>query len=447
MRGPQRRPASVVAVTSPGASVSLSRSSDIEPRRVAAMELRPLGRTGVQVSPLCLGAMMFGAWGNTDHEDSIRIIHRALDAGINFIDTADVFSRGESEEIGGKALAGGRRENVVLATKVHGRMRPWTLVASTTFSRRPPASALPPISSDSPRENTSAVSMKLIPASSARWMMRIESSWSVLPHAPNIIAPRQSGLTCTPVRPSGRRSMAATLRSSMSLLLLKLTLAPGLVTATTLAGRRWGPRMAGWLGGLPVVVAPILLAITLEHGRSFGSRAAGGALLGLLSLTGFVLAYGWCARVMGWLPAAAPGWLGFLGMALLLDEFAPPNWVWFVAVCSSFALAAALLPRAAAEPAGAAPRFDLLLRAAATAALVLLLMGLAGALGPRLSGLLASFPVLATVLAAFTHVQEGPAAAAQLLRGFATGLVAFAVFCFVVAEMLPHHAIAAAFLI
>jgi aryl-alcohol dehydrogenase-like predicted oxidoreductase len=86
------------------------------------MELRTLGRTGTKVSPLCLGAMMFGAWGETDHDESIRVIHRALDAGINFIDTADVYSRGESEEIVGKALAGGRRDNVVLATKVHGTM-------------------------------------------------------------------------------------------------------------------------------------------------------------------------------------------------------------------------------------------------------------------------------------------------------------------------------------
>src|SRR3954471_3280039 len=121
-RGPQRLPASVVTTTRPGASVSLSTSRDMRPRRVAGMEMRPLGRTGVQVSPLCLGAMMFGAWGNTDHDDSIRIIHRALDAGINFIDTADVYSRGESEEIVGKALADGRRDNVVLATKVHGKM-------------------------------------------------------------------------------------------------------------------------------------------------------------------------------------------------------------------------------------------------------------------------------------------------------------------------------------
>jgi aryl-alcohol dehydrogenase-like predicted oxidoreductase len=85
------------------------------------MEYRPLGRTGVQVSKLCLGTMMFGAWGNTDHDDSIRIIHRALDAGVNFVDSADVYSAGESEEIVGKALKG-RRDDVVLATKFWGPM-------------------------------------------------------------------------------------------------------------------------------------------------------------------------------------------------------------------------------------------------------------------------------------------------------------------------------------
>ena len=85
------------------------------------MEMRTLGRTGVQVSPLTLGAMMFGAWGNPDHDESIRIIHAALDAGINVIDTADVYAAGESEEIVGKALQG-RRDDVVLATKAHGPM-------------------------------------------------------------------------------------------------------------------------------------------------------------------------------------------------------------------------------------------------------------------------------------------------------------------------------------
>ena len=85
------------------------------------MDYRSLGRTGMQVSPLCLGAMMFGAWGEKDHDTSIGIIHAALDAGINFVDTADVYSQGESEEIVGKALKG-RRDEVVLATKFHGQM-------------------------------------------------------------------------------------------------------------------------------------------------------------------------------------------------------------------------------------------------------------------------------------------------------------------------------------
>jgi aryl-alcohol dehydrogenase-like predicted oxidoreductase len=109
------------------------------------MELRPLGRTGVQVSPLCLGAMMFGEWGTKDHDESIRIIHRALDAGLNFVDTADVYSAGESEEIVGKAIAG-RRDDIVLATKVHmpmgddanrrGNSRRWIIAEVENSLRR-----------------------------------------------------------------------------------------------------------------------------------------------------------------------------------------------------------------------------------------------------------------------------------------------------------------------
>jgi aryl-alcohol dehydrogenase-like predicted oxidoreductase len=113
---------------------------------VSPMEYRTLGRTGIKVSPLCLGAMMFGAWGTRDHDESIRIIHAALDAGINFVDTADVYSFGESEEIVGKALAKTKRHKVVLATKVHGQMgqdpnaqgnsRRWILAACDNSLRR-----------------------------------------------------------------------------------------------------------------------------------------------------------------------------------------------------------------------------------------------------------------------------------------------------------------------
>jgi aryl-alcohol dehydrogenase-like predicted oxidoreductase len=110
------------------------------------MDYKTLGRTGVKVSPLCLGAMMFGGWGNPDHQDSVRIIHRALDAGINFIDTADVYSQGESETIVGKALSSVDRSHVVLATKVHfpmgddpnarGNSRRWIIAEVENSLRR-----------------------------------------------------------------------------------------------------------------------------------------------------------------------------------------------------------------------------------------------------------------------------------------------------------------------
>src|SRR4051794_26543957 len=121
-----RRDGCAASLSSDAAGISTQRLSAgthaCTRRGGVAMEHRQLGRTGVSVSKLCLGAMMFGAWGNPDHDESIRIIHAALDAGINFIDTADVYARGESEEIVRKALAGGRRDDVVLATKFHGAM-------------------------------------------------------------------------------------------------------------------------------------------------------------------------------------------------------------------------------------------------------------------------------------------------------------------------------------
>src|SRR6202451_4000384 len=95
--------------------------SHLDYSRTHFMQYRTLGRTGIKVTPYALGAMMFGAGGNPDHDDSIRIIHKALDAGINFVDTVDRYPAGESEEIVGMALKG-RRDDVVLATKVHGPM-------------------------------------------------------------------------------------------------------------------------------------------------------------------------------------------------------------------------------------------------------------------------------------------------------------------------------------
>ena len=186
------------------------------------MEHRPLGRTGVSVSKMCLGAMMFGSWGNPDHDDSIRIIHAALDAGINFVDTADVYCAGESEEIVGKALKG-RRDDVVLATKFfspmgedpnrRGGSRRWIIQAvedslrrlaptrststrSTAPTRTPTSrrrSARSPTSSTRARSATSARST--FPASrivEAQWVAR-ERAWSASSQRSRLLDPRTGG--------------------------------------------------------------------------------------------------------------------------------------------------------------------------------------------------------------------------------------------------------------
>ena len=124
------------------------------------MRYRTLGRTGMSVSPLCLGNMMFGAWGNPDHDEAIRIIHRALDAGINFVDTADVYSAGESEEITGKALKG-RRDDVILATKCH-------------FSV---GGGAPSARTERPRPNTSGSSRRHIMKACDDSLRRLGTDW------------------------------------------------------------------------------------------------------------------------------------------------------------------------------------------------------------------------------------------------------------------------------
>ena len=232
----------------------------------------------------------------------------------------------------------------------------------------------------------------------------------------------------------------------MAVLLMKLTLAPGLVAATTLAGRRWGALVAGVVGGFPAVVGPILLALDLQHGDAFAARAAAGALAGLLSLTAFIVAYGRLAQRFRWPLTLVASWAAFAVATAALEGVTPAPAIALPLVLGAFTLGYLALPRgtgAAGEP--VTPDWDLAMRVVATAAFVLLLTGVADALGPGLSGLLAAFPVLASVLCAFIHAQEGGTAVADFLRGLLTGLAGFAAFCFVVAELLPVTGTAAAF--
>src|SRR3954447_17986799 len=197
---------------------------------------------------------------------------------------------------------------------------------------------------------------------------------------------------------------------------MKLTLAPALVAGTTLVARRWGALLGGVVGGFPAVVGPILIAVDAQHGDAFAARAAAGALAGLISLTAFVLAYGWVARRLWWPGALLVSWAAFAVATAALDRVALPSEVALPAVLACFAIAYVAMPHASqAAAASTPPRFDLAMRVAATAAFVVVLTAAAGALGPQLSGLLAAFPVLASVLAVFIHAQDGAAAAADFL--------------------------------
>jgi hypothetical protein len=227
---------------------------------------------------------------------------------------------------------------------------------------------------------------------------------------------------------------------------MKVTLAPALVAATTLAGRRWGALVAGVVGGFPAVVGPILLALDLQHGDRFAARAAAGALAGLLSLTVFMLVYAWAARRLAWPGALLVSWAAYAVAVAALDGVSLGPVLALPLVLAAFTAGYLALPPS--RPAAAPPvagNWDLALRVVATAAFVLTITALAGALGPELSGLLAAFPVLASVLCAFTHARDGAAAVADFLRGMFAGLGGFAAFAFVVAELLPVAGTAAAF--
>jgi hypothetical protein len=233
----------------------------------------------------------------------------------------------------------------------------------------------------------------------------------------------------------------------MSLLAIKALLAPTFVVGASLSVRRFGPRVGGLIGGLPVVAGPILLVYALAHGRGFAAHAASGTLLGLVSLTGFIVVYGRLAGRTGWLACMLAGLLAFALGTLLFSMVVVPAGLALAFAGTGFVLGLLLLPRSDAEPPASmpAPAWDLPLRAACALALVLALTAVSGWLGPQLSGLLAPFPIVTTVLATFTHAQRGAPATVQLLRGMLTGFGAFALFCFALAISLPSLSVASAF--
>lgn len=230
------------------------------------------------------------------------------------------------------------------------------------------------------------------------------------------------------------------------MLILKLLLVPAVVAAVSVASRRWGPVVGGWLAGLPLVAGPILLLLTLQHGTAFGAAAALSALAAVAASEAYNLLYArTCRNASRWLSLAAglSAWLIVsAGLSALPQTLAWSAGAALLAVLASLTF----LPRCHA-PVVATPLTprDLLLRMIAGSALTACVTVLAGRVGPAWSGLLSVFPLLGVVLTVSAHRANGPVFVISLLRGMVRGRFSFAAFCACLALSLPQRGIAPAF--
>ena len=231
------------------------------------------------------------------------------------------------------------------------------------------------------------------------------------------------------------------------MLALKLTLVPFFLLSVSMSGKWWGPSIAGWLAGLPVVAGPILYLLVLEHGPGFGARAATLSLSAVLASEAFNFAYAWICRRRSW-PIALGAALGTWFVAACLLSLLPVSPVWAVCVALIAVLfGQSFLPRSSAVAAGAPlRRADLAGRMLAGAALTLVVTTLSGRVGATWSGLLAVFPLLGIVLSVSSHRAHGPAFVMSLLRGMVLGRFSFAAFCLFLSLVLPHQAATTSFL-
>jgi hypothetical protein len=224
----------------------------------------------------------------------------------------------------------------------------------------------------------------------------------------------------------------------VTLFLAKLLFTPVMMFLASAAGRRWGPGIAGWLTGLPLLAGPISAFICIEQGPAFAEHAAAATLLGMWSSCAFCLAYAGCAG-RGWVIACVAAVAAFAVVTAALHAVHLAPWIGFLGVMAGATLCLATIkaPGAALRSARP-PRWDMPARLTIAAAMVLLQTAIAGWLGPQLSGLIMPFPTLVILLTAFAHHQIGSDGARSVLRGFLLGMYAFAMFFVVLAAGLAR---------
>lgn len=227
----------------------------------------------------------------------------------------------------------------------------------------------------------------------------------------------------------------------MNLLALKLILAPIIIGSASLAGRKWGPAVSGWIVGMPLTSGPVIFFVALANGKAFAATASLGVLSGGLSLVAYALTYSWLAVKFPWWVSISGSLLVFSICTTLLQNFTFPLWVVFTLVCAALIFGLRWMPNDKVEKeTDEKPGFwDIPSRIFIGTSFILLLTSIAPYIGSRLTGLLTTIPLYVTILTVFAHRRQGFAAAAHVQRGLLYGMFAFTGF-FLTLNLLIEHA-------
>ncbi len=230
------------------------------------------------------------------------------------------------------------------------------------------------------------------------------------------------------------------------ILALKLFLAPMLIGFVSIAGRRWGPTVGGWLVSLPLTSAPVILFLAIEQGTTFATSAAQNTLMGIISVASFCLVYYWFSFRFGWQLSMLAGWIAFFALTFIEESVILSLFFSFAIVTVFLIVVLTLMPKSQSKDlAIIPPRWDTPLRMLVATGFVLGLTGAASILGPQLSGLLAPFPMFTTILAVFTHHFQGAHFTRRLLRAVVAGSFTFVTFFLVISLLVNRWGIAVAF--
>jgi len=233
----------------------------------------------------------------------------------------------------------------------------------------------------------------------------------------------------------------------MDILVLKLILAPLIIGSASLAGRRWGPAVSGWIVGLPLTSGPVVFFVALSHDTAFAANAALGVISGGISLVAFTLTYTSLSKRFQWQATIIGSLLVFMLCTAILQTITIPLLPAFLLVCAAILIGLKLLPNDVIDIDETKPGpWDIPIRILIGTSFILLLTGIAPFIGSRLTGLLTTIPLYISILTVFSHRHRGPAAAIHVLRGLLYGLFAFAGFFLILNLLLERSGIAIAFL-